>query len=619
MVRSCCPRCYLWDRDGSEASHRGLGATSAMVCPPGARLGLRDPNDGRRVGTDRHLPRRVDGIDAATRRLHGARVPGPARAALPLGGPGRTGAVPRPQGRAARGTGLEGVRALDAGVQLRELAGALPGASHPGRASIQPAGVRLGPVGPVVQHCIVVRQQHELAVLRRGDDALLLLTDGRDHRRELHVVCGRDGRRGRVDPRTGATGDLSPRQLLGRSDPLAAVCAAAAVGPRRFVPRLAGGPPKPVELSDRRRADSPVANDRDGTGRIPGGDQADVRRRRRVLQHELGPPVREPHRPHELRRGAVDAADPCCDDLHVRADGRPRPPRLGALHGDAGAVHRRRRHPVRGREPRHTGDACRRVARAEHAGQGTALRDRRLHTVRGGWHRKRRRRGQQRSGGLHRARKRRRDGEHHDRRGHLRRPRLRLFGMLLLVVLSVFIAGLMVGRTPEYLGKKIGIRETKLAVLGTLFVPTLVLATTAITTSTSAGTQSLFSHGPQGFSESLYAYLSQTNNNGSAFAGYTGFIQPSAGNLGSHGIAFADIAGGLVMTFVRFIPILFVFALAGSLATRRVTPASLGTLRTDTPTFVVLLIGFVIVFALLNFLAALFLGPLDQSLTQHLY
>src|SRR5450755_266398 len=194
-----------------------------------------------------------------------------------------------------------------------------------------------------------------------------------------------------------------------------------------------------------------------------------------------------------------------------------------------------------------------------------------------------------------------------------------LFGMLLLVVLSVFIAGLMVGRTPEYLGKKIGIRETKLAVLGTLFVPTLVLATTAIATSTSAGTQSLFSHGPQGFSESLYAYLSQTNNNGSAFAGYTGFIQPSAGNLGSHGIAFADIAGGLVMTFVRFIPILFVFALAGSLATRRVTPASLGTLRTDTPTFVVLLIGFVIVFALLNFLAALFLGPLDQSLTQHLY
>ncbi len=102
-------------------------------------------------------------------------------------------------------------------------------------------------------------------------------------------------------------------------------------------------------------------------------------------------------------------------------------------------------------------------------------------------------------------------------------------------------------------------------------------------------------------------------------AGYTGFIQPNPGNVGSHGIAFADIAGGVVMTLGRFVPILFVLALAGSLAPGRVTPAGLGTLRTDTPTFVFLLIGFVIVFALLNFLAALFLGPLDQALTPHLY
>jgi K+-transporting ATPase ATPase A chain len=118
-----------------------------------------------------------------------------------------------------------------------------------------------------------------------------------------------------------------------------------------------------------------------------------------------------------------------------------------------------------------------------------------------------------------------------------------LFGVLLLVVLAVFIAGLMVGRTPEYLGKKLGIREMKLAALGTLFVPTLVLVTTAIATSTHVGKQSLSRSGPQGYSESLYAYLSQANNNGSAFAGYTGFVQPGAGNVGSHGIAFADIAG----------------------------------------------------------------------------
>jgi K+-transporting ATPase ATPase A chain len=142
---------------------------------------------------------------------------------------------------------------------------------------------------------------------------------------------------------------------------------------------------------------------------------------------------------------------------------------------------------------------------------------------------------------------------------------------------------------------------------------------TAIATSTHAGRQSLSTHGPQAYSESLYTYLSQANNNGSAFAGYTGFIQPNPGNVGSHGIAFANVAGGLVMTLGRFIPILAVLALAGSLAGRRTAPAGLGTLRTDTPTFVVFLIGFVIIFALLNFLAALFLGPLDESFTQHLY
>jgi K+-transporting ATPase ATPase A chain len=194
-----------------------------------------------------------------------------------------------------------------------------------------------------------------------------------------------------------------------------------------------------------------------------------------------------------------------------------------------------------------------------------------------------------------------------------------LFGMLLLVVVAVFIAGLMVGRTPEYLGKKIGMREMKLAVLGTLAVPTLVLVMSAVAISTHPGRQSLFNHGPQGFSESLYAYLSQGNNNGSAFAGYTGFVQPSPGNVGAHGLAFADVAGGLVMTFGRFVPILFVLALAGSIAGRRAAPAGLGTLRTDTPTFVAFLVGFVILFALLNFVAALFLGPVDQALTQRLY
>jgi len=190
-----------------------------------------------------------------------------------------------------------------------------------------------------------------------------------------------------------------------------------------------------------------------------------------------------------------------------------------------------------------------------------------------------------------------------------------LYGMLLLVVLAVFIAGLMVGRTPEYLGKKIEAREVKLASIGTLFVPLLILVFTAIAIATNAGRQSMSTHGPQGFAETAYAYLSMGQNNGSAFAGYSGFIQPVAGNIGSHGIAFADLAGGVVMILGRFVPILVVLALAGSLGARPITPRGLGTLRTDTPTFVIFLIGFVIIFAVLTFLTVLMIAPFAQALT----
>jgi K+-transporting ATPase ATPase A chain len=192
-----------------------------------------------------------------------------------------------------------------------------------------------------------------------------------------------------------------------------------------------------------------------------------------------------------------------------------------------------------------------------------------------------------------------------------------LYGMLLLVVLAVFIAGLMVGRTPEYLGKQIQAHEIKLASIGALFVPLLVLTFVAIAIATPTGRQSMSTHGPQGFAESVYAYLSQAQNNGSAFAGYSGFIQPVAGNVGAHGIAFADLAGGWVMILGRFVPILAVLALAGSLGSRRIAPPGLGTLRTDTPTFVILLIGFVAVFAVLTFLTALVLAPFAQALSSH--
>ncbi len=199
-----------------------------------------------------------------------------------------------------------------------------------------------------------------------------------------------------------------------------------------------------------------------------------------------------------------------------------------------------------------------------------------------------------------------------------------LYSILLYVLLAVFIGGLMVGRTPEWLGKKLEAREIKLAGLGILITPLAALFCTALATASKSGRASISEvatsaklgiHTPQAFSETFYAYLSQANNNGSAFAGYTGYIQPNAGNLGAHGISFADILGGFDMVFARYAPILFALAVAGALAGKRVTPAGLGTMRTDNPTFVVLLIGVIVLVGALTFFPALLLGPIVQGLT----
>ncbi len=139
-----------------------------------------------------------------------------------------------------------------------------------------------------------------------------------------------------------------------------------------------------------------------------------------------------------------------------------------------------------------------------------------------------------------------------------------LYSILLYVLLAVFIGGLMVGRTPEWLGKKLEAREIKLAGLAILITPLAALFCTAMGVATSAGTKSISEgamakgggHAPQGFSETFYAYLSQANNNGSAFAGYTGYIQPNAGNAGAHGITFANLLGGFDMLVARYGPIL---------------------------------------------------------------
>jgi K+-transporting ATPase ATPase A chain len=194
-----------------------------------------------------------------------------------------------------------------------------------------------------------------------------------------------------------------------------------------------------------------------------------------------------------------------------------------------------------------------------------------------------------------------------------------LYSMLVFVLLSVFIGGLMVGRTPEYLGKKIGARDIKLVSLAALFTPLTVLLTAGTAIAAPAGKQSIAVAGPNGFSEGLYAYLSQANNNGSAWAGYTGYVQPNAGNVGAHGVKLADIMGGLTMLFARYAPIILVLAIAGTLASKKVHPAGPGTMRTDTPTFVVLLIGVIILVGALTFFPAILLGPVVQGLSTNLF
>ena len=176
-----------------------------------------------------------------------------------------------------------------------------------------------------------------------------------------------------------------------------------------------------------------------------------------------------------------------------------------------------------------------------------------------------------------------------------------LYGMFFYIVIAVFVAGLMVGRTPEWLGKKIEAREIKIAALGALFVPTMVLIMTGVAVSTDIGLASIFNPGAHGFSEALYAYDSQGNNNGSAFAGY------GATN-------FSAEFGTVALFLGRFVPLLAALALGGSFAAKKTVPASAGTFRTDGPTFAVLLVAVIALTAGLMIFPALTLGPVVEGL-----
>jgi K+-transporting ATPase ATPase A chain len=178
-----------------------------------------------------------------------------------------------------------------------------------------------------------------------------------------------------------------------------------------------------------------------------------------------------------------------------------------------------------------------------------------------------------------------------------------LYTMLLYALIAVFIGGLMIGRTPEYLGKKIQAREVKLAGLGALVMPMVVLIITAIAVSLAVGRAGPLNAGPHGFTEILYAITSQGNNNGSAFGGLTG------------NTPFYNVIGGIAMLLGRFAIIIPALALGGALAEKDVVPESLGTFRTDNPMFVGLVIGVILIIGGLTFFPALSLGPIVEQLS----
>jgi K+-transporting ATPase ATPase A chain len=177
-----------------------------------------------------------------------------------------------------------------------------------------------------------------------------------------------------------------------------------------------------------------------------------------------------------------------------------------------------------------------------------------------------------------------------------------MYGILILAIVTVFVAGLMVGRTPEYIGKKIRPVEMKYAALYFLTLPVVILTAAGLSIGTKIGQRAIFNPGPHGLTEIVYAFASMANNNGSAFAGL------------STGEAWYQTLGGIVMLLGRFAPEIFALGLAGSLARQQPVPASAGTLDTRTPLFVGMVVGVILVLVGLTYFPALALGPFAEGL-----
>ena len=275
--------------------------------------------------------------------------------------------------------GLEGLRPQRDPLLARGLARALRHPAHADAAPLQPGELPLRHVGRVVQHRLVVRDQHELAVLRRRDDALLLQPDGGTDRPELRLGGHRHRGGHRAHPRhhRPPQRDADARQLLAGPRPGHVLRAAADLDRRRGAARLAGRPADARGHGRRPRA---------RPGRLPGGDQGARHQRRRLLQRQLVLSVRERHRPLEPHRAVPHPLHPRLADLHLRAHGRQPPAGVGDLRGHVDALHRQRRRRLPRRAARHAGPARRRhphrgdrrLDRRQHGGQGRPLRHREL-------------------------------------------------------------------------------------------------------------------------------------------------------------------------------------------------------------------------------------------------
>ncbi len=347
-------------------------------------------------------------------------------------------------------------------------------------------------------------------------------------------------------------------------------------------------------------------DDRAGPRRVAGDHQGPRQQRGRVLQRQLGASVREPQRVHQRLHHLQPPAHHRVPDLHVREDGRQHQAgaRRARRHGRDPARHDRRGHLRRAeRQPRsqrdrgHPGGQLDTVGRQQEGKEvrfGIPQSSQFVAATTG-----------TSTGSV--------DASHDSltaigglvpllsiQLGEITPGGIGagLYGMLMFVILGVFIAGLMVGRTPEYLGKKIEARDVKLAALAILILPLSILGLTAVSVLVTPGQAGPLNAGPHGFSEILYAFSSATGNNGSAFAGLTG------------NTVYYNTTLEIGMWLGRYLFVIPIMALAGSMVRKKIIPASAGTFPTDTPLFAALLVGVVLVVGALTFFPALALGPI---------